>query len=228
MEVCRSRFVSQLLSMPIISELFQIESIQSILKEEFKNNTRKWEQVSSESEDATIRDGYYWIKNKTKSRWNYYKTKTKLNQKQDFMIESDFELVEKDDAYGHFGLVWGFDESREFVNRFTVSANGTRTLIMHFEKDHKRTFHRFHTRNAGKINLNQKIRLSIIKIGSYYHFLVNKKKIYIAHESMFCYNGPFIGYYIEPGLFVKSDYLEVKKMKTKPLLVKNGLDQILK
>lgn len=203
--------------------MYQIDSIQSVLREEFKDNKRKWEETENDSERAEIKDGYYWFKNKTLSRWNYYKTKTKLKEKQDFVVEINLELVEKADAFGHFGLIWGFDNARDYLNRFTISANGQRSLIMHFEKDHKKTIHRFHMRNEQKINMNKPVRLSLVRIGSYFHFFINKKKIYCAHQSLFCNAGPYIGFYIEPGLFVKSNFMEVKRMTTKQLLFSNEM-----
>jgi hypothetical protein len=213
--------------MSIISELYQIDSIQSVFKETFSSNKRKWEMVQNESETAEINEGNYWMKNKSMSDWNYYKTKSSLKQNQDFILESDIELVEKEDAYGHFGLVWGFDEKLENLNRFTISADGRRALIMHFEKDHNRVFHRFHIRNTSKYHINKKIRFSLIKLGDYFHFLINKEKIYCAHVSLFCKTGNFIGFYIEPALSIKSDYIELKKMKTKKLMVANGIQQLV-
>jgi hypothetical protein len=213
--------------MSIISELYQIDSVQSLFKETFVNNKRKWEVVENESETSEIRDGNYWMKNKTISDWNYYKTKSIVKQNQDFILETDIELVEKEDAYGHFGLVWGFDDKVENLNRFTLSADGKRALIMHFEKDHNRVFHRFHIRNTSKYPINKKIRFSLIKLGDYFHFLINKEKIYCAHVSVFSKNGNCMGFYIEPGLSIKSDYFELKKMKTKELLVANGIQQLV-
>ena len=85
---------------------------------------------------SIIKDGHYRIENTSKSSWKYYKTKSHLKKGDDFIIETAIELEKKVDAFGHFGLVWGFDEERKYLNQFTLSADGKRALIMHFEKNH--------------------------------------------------------------------------------------------
>ena len=213
--------------MHIITELYQINSCQSVLQDNFANNKRKWEITDISSEKSEIKEGYYHMDNKSETNWNFYKTKTSLKDNQDFVFEASIELENKEDLWGHFGLVWGFDEDHQFLNRFTLSADGRRALIMHFQKDHKRVFHRFQNRKLPKFNINKPIRFSIIKMGDYFHFLINEITVYIAHESLFAAEGNYIGYYIEPGLSIKSNYIEVKKIKARPMKVSSGFNQLM-
>lgn len=213
--------------MKVITDLYEVESCEAILIETFANNTRKWEEVDIESEKAMVTDGYYWMSNTSKTSWNYYKTKAPLKKGEDFIIETIIELEKKEDIFGHFGLVWGFDEDRKFLNRFTLSADGKRALFMHFEKDHHKIFHRFQNRKLPKFDLKKPIHFSIIKLGEYFHFLINAQKVYVAHESVFCANGFFVGYYIEPQLAIKCNFFGVKKIKAKTLEVENGLELLL-
>lgn len=213
--------------MHIITELYQVDTCQSVLQENFKNNKRKWEIVDIDTETSAIKDGYYYMKNKSRSRWNYYKTKTNLKRNQDFIFEATLELEKEEDSFGHFGLVWGFDKNCENLNRFTLSADGQRALIMHFEKDHKNVFHRFQNRKLPKFNINKPVRFTIIKLGEYFHFLINKTNVYIAHESFFAACGNFAGYYIEPGLSIKSNYLEVKRIRAYPMEAMMGLQLLM-
>ena len=213
--------------MHIITDLYEVESCRTVLTEKFINNKRKWEEVNIASEKAIVKDGCYWMSNTSKSSWNYYKTKVPLKKGEDFLIETIVELEKREDVYGHFGLVWGFDEDRKFLNRFTLSADGKRALIMHFEKDHNRIFHRFQNRKLPKFDLKKPIHFSIIKMGEYFHFLINKQKVYMAHESVFCSNGVFAGYYIEPQLSMKSTFFEVKKIKLQAVEVITGMQQLM-
>lgn len=213
--------------MHIITELYQINSCQSVLQENFSSNKRKWEITDIPSEKSEIKDGYYFMHNKSETRWNYYKTKTSLKQDQDFVLEALIEIENKEDSWGHFGLVWGFDEDHQFLNRFTLSADGKRALIMHYEKDHKRVFHRFQNRKFSAFNIKKPFRLSIIKMGAYFHFLINEVTVYMSHESAFASEGNYIGYYIEPGLSIKSNYIEVKKIKARPMHVTSGFNQLM-
>ena len=213
--------------MNIITDIYQLESSESLLLENFTNNKRKWEEVNIETEKAFIKDGYYWMGNTSKSRWNYYKTKSHLKKGDDFIIETSIELEKKEDMFNHFGLVWGFDEERKYLNRFTLSADGKRALIMHFEKNHHIDFHRFQTRKLPKIDMNKSVHFSIIKLEDYFYFFINKVKVYTVHESVFCAEGFFVGYYIEPELSMKSDFFEVKKIKVKRLEVDEGMQGLM-
>lgn len=213
--------------MHIITELYKIDHCRTTLTENFKNNKRKWEVVDIESEYAEIKDGYYHLKNKSTHRWNYYKVKTRLNKNQDFLIESTIELANQKEVYGHVGLVWGFNQKHEYLNRFTLSADGKRALIIHFEKDHKTVFHRYQNKNLPKINISQPIQFTIIKLGAYFHFFINQQRIYIGHECLFANYGNYIGYYLEPGLSVKTNFLQVKSIKSHSLKVTTGLEQLM-
>jgi len=213
--------------MHIITELYQVNSCQSVLQENFSSNKRKWEITDIPSEKSEIKEGYYCMHNKSETRWNYYKTKTALKQDQEFVLEALIEIENKEDSWGHFGLVWGFDVDHQFLNRFTLSADGRRALIMHFEKDHKRVFHRFQNRKLSTFNIKKPVRFCIIKIGDYFHFLINETTVYIAHESAFAAEGSYVGYYIEPGLSIKSNYLEVKRIKARSMQVTTGFNQLM-
>ena len=213
--------------MQIITDLFEIESCQAIITENFSNNKQKWEEVANDSEQAKIKDGYYWMSNTSDTRWNYYKIKAPFKQNHGFIIETFIELENRQDAVGHFGLVWGFDKERKHLNRFTLSADGKRALILHFERNHYLMFHRFQNRKLPQFDMKKPVRFSIIKLDDYFHFLINKQKVYMAHESVFCSDGAFVGYYIEPHLSMKSNFFEIKKIKAHKKDVVTGLEQLM-
>lgn len=213
--------------MHIINDIFQIEKSQIILSEHFSNNKRKWEEVNIPSEQAFIKDGYYVMKNTSESNWNYYKTKTQLKRDDDFVIETKISIENAEDAFGHFGLIWGFDKEHKCLNRFTISADGKRILIMQFEKDHHFIAHRFHKRLQKKIDVSKPVLFSLIKLGDYFYFFINKQKVYVGHDSLFCAKGNFAGYYIEPLLEMKSDFFQVKKLKIRMPDVITGMKQLM-
>lgn len=209
--------------MHIITELFHVERCQTKFKSDFSTNKQHWEKVNNEFEEAKIDKGFYWMKNKSSQQWHYFKTKSPVYHFDHFVFDTSIELLSKNEQ-GHFGLVWGFDKNMENLNRFCLSADGERLLIMHFQKNHETVFHRFHKRLSPKINMNQPIRFTIIKMGNYFHFLINKKNRYICHESQFNNNDQFVGYYLEPGLHIKSSYFEIKKLTANEMDVFTGLN----
>jgi len=113
------------------------------------------------------------------------------------------------------------------LNRFTISADGKRAVIMQFEKDYKRVYHRFQTRNIPKLNFKNPVRLTVIKLGEYLYFLINKINVYMAHESQFINDGPYVGYYIEPELSIRSKYIEITKIKASPIEALTGFNQLI-
>ncbi len=211
----------------IITNLYEISRQQSLLKEDFKNNKRKWEIVDIDTEYSAIKEAYYYMENKSSSQWNYYKNKSTIKPEDFYTLDTEIELLSAG-KYGHFGLVWGFDKEREVINRFSLSADGTRAVIMQFEKDHRRIYHRFQTRNIPKINFKNPVRLTIIKLGEYLYFLINKINVYMAHESQFINDGPYFGYYIEPELSIRSKYIEITKIKASPIEVDTGFNQLIR
>lgn len=213
--------------MHIIPALYHIERCVSVIKEDFKNNKRKWELVESETESAFLENGRYTMINKAEGRWKYYKTKSNLKKDQHFMLDAYIDLKRNENSFGHFGLVWGFDDELEYFNRFTMSADGKRVLIMHFEKDHREVFHRFQTRKNTKAIRNRPIRFTIYRIGEYYHFSINGKTIYTAHEYHFARNGSYVGFYVEPGIEISSSFLEIKKIKLHHINTHAGLHQLM-
>lgn len=212
--------------MHIITELFHVERCQTKLKSDFSKGKHQWEQVNNASEESKIENGFYWMKNKSPHNWHYFKTKSPVYHFENVVFDTSIELDSKNE-HGHFGLVWGFDKNMEVLNRFSLSADGERLLIMQFQKDHEKIFHRFHKRVTPKINMNQPVRFTIIKMGNYFHFLINQKNMYICHESQFNNNDQFVGYYVEPGLHIKSSYFEIKKLTANEMDVFTGLNLLI-
>ncbi len=212
--------------MLLITQLFEVDNCQSILRDDFTNNKRKWEITNKEAREAFIKDGSYWMENKSNAGWNYYKIKSPIKTTRNFIIDTKIELLNKN-QHGHFGLVWGFDKNKEMLNRFSLSADGERVIIMQFEKNHRRVYHRFHLRILRKINLNQAVRFTIIKIDSFFYFLIDESIVNISHESHFINGGPLIGYYLEPLLSIRSKYIEVKKIKATEIKAVTGLNKLI-
>lgn len=188
---------------------------ESVLREDFNNNLLNWEITSEKNESAFIKDGFYWMENKTEHKWTYYKQPMPLRSKADFIIDTVIELVGSE-AYGHAGIVWGFDDERIFLNRFTVSADGERCTIIHFHKDHHFTKHRFQLRKSNGFD-RKPVRLSVAKIESNYYFFVNDIQVYTCNTAHLGYYGNNFGYYVEPELFIRSPYIEIHRLIAKPV-----------
>jgi hypothetical protein len=199
--------------MTFTPQRFEIIHRETVVHETFQQTPTAWEITSKPEEQAFFKNGCYWMENRSENRWMYYKYKLPLKTKDDWMLKTEIELLSKD-AYGHYGLAWGFSENREVLNRFTVSADGERCLVMQFQKDHHRVFHRYQKRIV--LDPQQPIELGILKISNYFYFLLNKQVIYICEAGQFANEGPYAGYYVEPDLFIRSRHFIAERLIVQP------------
>ncbi|MEI8053449.1 MAG: hypothetical protein WCH52_06845 [Bacteroidota bacterium] len=212
--------------MHIMTQLYRINNFYPVLKENFTSNKRRWEITDADTENTYINEGHYFMQNKSIENWKYYKIKTLLKSKDNFVIDTTIELIDYD-VPGHFGLVWGFNKDVNLLNKFTISVDAERSLMMFFDKNYRTIYSRYQCKKLPKINIKKPIRFSIIKLGVSYYFLVNNTIISIIHESQFIHDGPYLGYYIEPGLKIKSKYLTVKRINAMEMDVVSGLNMLL-
>ena len=192
---------------------FQILHRQVITDERFPPGPTRWEITQKPEEQSFIDQGYYWMENRSYRRWMYYSYKLPLKPGEDWVLHTQMELLSSD-GLGHYGLVWGYGKDLYNLNRFTVSADGERCVVMHFNKDHYVVHHRFHKRMDKPFD-TEKITLTIMKIRNYYYFMLNKEILYISESSVFAADGPYAGYYVEPGLFVRSPCFKAERLITK-------------
>ena len=196
--------------MIITPQSFQLAENKMVFNKIFVPGQSAWEMVDTDSERTFIKNNHYYMENLTESRWNYYKNKMPANIGENWMIETSIELLSRD-QYGHFGIVWGFDEEREHLNRFTVSADGERGVVMHFQKDHHRVYHRYQ-KNFSDLSTSYPVNLAVLKLDNYFYFLVERQLMYICEQSHMANEGNGFGYYIEPGLFIRSSYMTVNRL----------------
>lgn len=212
--------------MHIITQVFRVDKSYSLLREQFSSNKRKWEIIDNKNETAFIDKESYFMENKSVSHWHYYKIKTPLKSKDEFTIETEIQLLSKD-QFGHFGLIWGFDKEDSVMNKFTISADGERALMMQYEKDHKKINYRIQCKNFNKINTINPVKISIIKLGGFYYFCINNELINIVNENHFVFTGSYLGFYLEPGIALKSNWLYIKKLTARKMKSVSGLEMLL-
>jgi hypothetical protein len=149
-----------------------------------------------------------------------------LKSKDEFTIETEIQLLSKD-QFGHFGLIWGFDKEDSVMNKFTISADGERALMMQYEMNHKKINYRIQCKNFNKINTINPVKISIIKLGGFYYFCINNELINIVNENHFVFTGSYLGFYLEPGIAIKNNRLEIKKLTARKMKSVSGLEMLL-
>jgi len=168
-----------------------------------------WETTKDKMEECGFSTDGYCMINKSKWRWMYYKNELPYDASADYILDASIQLMSKE-TYGHFGLCWGFGNSIETLNRFTVSADKERCTIMQFQKDHIKSYHRFQQiLSSPKTDL---FCFSILKLQSYFYFFLNGDLMYLAHKSHFAEQGNQIGFYVEPELHVIGKSFRIGKL----------------
>lgn len=190
---------------------------ETLLADDFNSNYEGWEIIAGEDEKSFIKDGFYWMENKSDSRWMFYHKKLPIKKGENFIIHAEIELLSHQ-GYGQFGLVWGFDKPHEVLNRFTVSVETNRFSVLKFDKDHYRTYHRFSSKYAKSVDPSTKQYFSIMRLEDYYYFFLgsHERPVYTCHKTHLSMEGLRFGFYVEPGILIRCDKITVKRLITNP------------
>ncbi len=187
-----------------------------LLEEDFNNKFEGWELIEDEDEHAFIKDGHYWMENKSSNRWMFYHKKLPVTSKENFIIRAEIEILNNKRRFGQYGLVWGFDKAHEELSKFVVSTENENFTIAKFQKDHQYNEHRFSDKYEKHGFEFNKQFFSIVKIDNYFYFFLNRydRPVYMTHVSQMPMEGERFGFYIGPGIMKRCDKIEVKRLIT--------------
>jgi len=187
-----------------------------LLEDDFNNSFEGWEQVDRDEEKAFIKDSHYWMENKSATRWMFYPKKLPVTSSENFIINAEIELLGLDRGYRKYGLVWGFDQHHEVLNKFVVSIEHDQFSISKFQKDHAFEKHRFSGNYENHDRQSGRQFFSIVKLDNYYYFFLNKhdRPVYMTHVSQMPMDGDRFGFYVEPGIMMRCDKITVKRLIT--------------
>ena len=114
-----------------------------LLEDDFASKFEGWELIEDDEEKSFVKDSHYWMENKSKRRWMFYHKKLPVTSKENFIIKAEIELLNSNNDYGQYGLVWGFDKVYHELSKFVVSTDKNDFTISKFQKDHEFSRHRF-------------------------------------------------------------------------------------
>jgi hypothetical protein len=180
-----------------------------ILTDSFTDNQNGWEITDTVKEVAALTDQGYHLVNKDVDRWHHFSIFPKFVTLKNLFIQCRIE-VNKGIGPGQFGIIWGFDKKLQRLNRFCLSSEGRGCTVMHFERNHRPVFHRFYDPFM-KIDASQPILLEILERDGYWYFRINKKLVYITHQTHMADLGNGIGFYVDPGVSINVKKLKMSK-----------------
>lgn len=197
--------------MLIFTHLFKIKKQYAIIKNDAIKITKKWSFKNCNAETILFKDDALHIKNNTTIENTYLQINTGLNFKDDFLIDSIFEIENKNTP-GFFGIIWGIDKKVEPSNRFSLSTNKKEDFFITCHSGEKAERNKTRQHNIRQPKKKMENRLTIIKLGDFYYFMINKKIVNIMICSNFTIDSPLAGVYVAPGINLKVKLFVVKKI----------------
>lgn len=175
-----------------------------VLDEKFDDNSNNWHLQDDETYTSAIKNGVFYIKNKTeKAKWFLYKTDI-VGSEVDFTVETSITQLSGVDNYG-FGLIWaGYSDDSNYEKYF-ITGNG-QVLLDHFyrAKDHRLLG--WQKTEAIK-PVTQANILRVERRANIVRFFLNGVEIFTSGQ--FDYFGSKFGIYIQNEMEIQVDYIKV-------------------
>lgn len=195
----------------------RIKGYETLLHEVFATSPHGWEIVNKPSEEAYMKGNYYYMENKSENYWMYYHKKTKLKATDDFILKAKLGVALAK-GQGSFGLLWGFNEKSPALNRFILSSTGRYYGMVHFERKHSLSFQR----NYGRLPRQRKKALhemTLVKLGKQLFFFADEhtEPLFQCNAEAYPWLGNHIGFYVEPGIQLKVESLQLTRLITEPV-----------
>jgi hypothetical protein len=197
---------------------------ETVFKDDFENTDSNWEQTNKSMEQSFIKDAFYWMKNFETFGWKFYHLPMPKGLIKNFTISTQIELL-KHPGYGQFGLVWGFKKPHSILNRFVVSTDKNRFTVVKFDKNHLKRYHRFS--NDFKQDEKDKniFHLELMLLEDYYYFFLQQNPIpvYVCHKAHLMLEGDRFGFYVEPGIQIRTSEITIQRISSNAQLGAIGL-----
>ncbi len=155
--------------------------------------------------------GEYRIQNDDPATARHTHISVPLHHSNNFLITCCFGFT--NDCNSHFGIVWGFDKTEEYLNRFTISASD------HFQLSHYNGLKHVSIRQfRGKINKGSRggtNEVNILKINGLYFFYANDHctPLFQCLDAQFPVHGSRVGFYAGPGVHVKPHQFIITRLE---------------
>lgn len=191
---------------------FEVLDRKKIYVKTFNSEKTTFNLFSKRKRYAFEFSGYQWMKNAGFKHWVCLIKESILKNCKEWQINTEIELVSTA-GVGYYGLAWGLKKNIKTINCFCLSADGRQCIMSSFSE----SMYLFSNRNQMVMEtpLKGKIIFSILKTLDYYFFFLNKILVYVCSSQVFKNEGTFIGYYMDPHLFIRSPQLEVEQLVTR-------------
>ncbi len=191
-----------------------------LIDEDFSDNSFEWYENDGENIKCEVKDGNYFLKNKTESsRWIYQGLSNLSPDEEDFTIEMRVRQVSGDKSYA-FGMLFSMYSDNSAYQQFFITANGQYKLNHYYsEQDHIMVNYTEHEAIEKGYKYNT---IKVVKTANIVSYYINDVLVHKAGR--FSYFGSRIAFFTGYKMEVEFDYLKITKSPRKLSLVKNAND----
>ena len=193
--------------------------VETILDENFNDNSLNWYSVEDDKYSVKIDNGKYVIESKVESAfWTYLDLSALNADEEDFTIETSLTQVSGLQDYG-YGLVWSMYSDAKTYHEYLVTSTQF-VKLMYVWPGTENKYMDWTTNNLvnklGKANI-----LKIEKRANMVMVYLNGQLVY--RGGTFSYFGSRVGFYIGNKMRVEVDYIKVTKQQKQIALVQSGI-----
>jgi outer membrane protein OmpA-like peptidoglycan-associated protein len=193
--------------------------VQTVLDENFNDNTLSWYTVEDDKYSVKVENGKYIIESKAEAAFWTYLDMTALNaDEEDFTIESSITQTSGMQNYG-YGLVWSMYSDSKTYHEYLLTSTQYIKLI-NVWPGYENKYMDWTTNNMvnklGKAN-----NLKIEKRANMVIVYLNGQLIY--RSGTFSYFGSKVGFYIGNKMRIEVDNIKITKQPKQIALVQSGI-----
>ena len=185
-----------------------------IFSEDFSDNHRKWEEVSSETETCNIKDGRYHIKvtDTEENNWHWFSMNSGINDKTNWIIETTIYPDKSNSAGSFLGLLWAAKDVSHMLQA-VFYPNTNRTFSAAFDSIY---YTLFPALTLDSINTSI-IKFTLLKANNQFYFLINGKPA--GKHRVYDLFGDKIGFVVSGKAQVSVEDITVKEVSLESSIV---------
>ena len=177
--------------------------------ESFSDNNRGWKTGYKDNYEASVNNGAYYLENPKSTSTASSFIEEYIDTSRDFEIETKIKYITGKQNSGLM-LIWG--RSTENTNNFNFefTANGKYWIGRYIDRKYVSDVKWTYLDNIKKYDYNT---LTVRKVGSKYHYFMNKEHVYTTSFKSFY--GNKIGFIAPSETKIKIDYLKISYLDDK-------------
>lgn len=187
-----------------------------VYREDFNNNSEKWEVYRSGSRMGKIHDGYFdWISMNNSAQMIMHKL-IDMDWDRDWQIETRVKFVTGKPNSSN-DLIWNIDEGGTDKYHFGFTGEGKYVFSKKVGSEYQSIVPFTASSTVNKSGFN---KITVRKVGNAYSYFFNEKLLTTKYNHKV--NSNKVGFMVAPNTTIQIDYLDVSYLKSRTNTANNG------